>query len=98
MRLQSALLKRERKLTAQHAQPQGLHLLPPDEVTQLEPLCRRVWSRVEDRVEKLVRLHCQHAPAVSEHPEAAWLYGKVSALNWFILCFFGRICCIETVI
>lgn len=46
-----------------------------------------MWTsleQVEDRVEKLVRLHCQHAPAVSEHPEAAWLYDKVSALNWFI--------------
>lgn len=52
-----------------------------------------MWTsleQVEDRVEKLVRLHCQHAPAVSEHPEAAWLYGKVSALNWFISpLFFG---------
>ena len=33
------------------------------------------------QIEELVRLQCQHAPAVSEHPEAARLYGEVSALK-----------------
>lgn len=39
--------------------------------------------REEVRLEKLVGLHSQHAPAVSEHLEAVWLYSEVSAyLFW----------------
>lgn len=39
----------------------------------------------EDQVEELVGLHCQHAPAVSEHPEAAQLWCKVSSSTRYIL-------------
>lgn len=67
-----------------------LCLLSPDEVTRLDVFRAGCVSPEaepgrEGQVEELVGLHCQHAPAVSEHPEAAQLWCKVSSSTWCIL-------------
>lgn len=65
MRLQSAPLKQEQKKKSDA--PAHTWSAPsfPDEVKWREPVRGRTPARVTRP--------CQHVPAVSEHPEAAWL-------------------------